>query len=132
MGAFMKGDSNPMRRPEIAAKQGATMKGDRNPMRRNPDLCHLKGKTGPAHPTWKGGTDDYRGPESEWQEARAQVMKRAGGKCERRCGRKAQVVHHTETPEDGKSWNNADLNLEALCRSCHAKEHGLGISVRGP
>ena len=57
-------------------------------------------------------------------ETRLEVLHRADGRCEH-CGRTMRLeLHHTtyanaygnELPED----------LMALCRDCHAAEHGLG------
>jgi hypothetical protein len=59
----------------------------------------------------------------QWAERRQAVLDRAGGRCER-CGTEAErlEVHHLhyrtifrETPED----------LQAVCRPCHAQEHGV-------
>ena len=54
-----------------------------------------------------------------WQHKRRAAIERSGGMCE--CGRMAVQAHHKtyarigdELPED----------LEAICLTCHAKEHG--------
>ena len=66
-----------------------------------------------------------------WKSCRAAYMKKAGGLCER-CLRKglyvpAVIVHHKRhiTPDNIKDPHvtlSFD-NLEALCWSCHEKEH---------
>lgn len=66
-----------------------------------------------------------------WQGCRAAYMKKVGGLCER-CLKKglivpAVVVHHRirltqDTVNDPKISTNFE-NLEALCWSCHEKEH---------
>lgn len=67
----------------------------------------------------------------EWRRAREACLKKAGYLCER-CLKKglitpAQIVHHRIhlTPEnikDSKIRSGLD-NLEALCFSCHEREH---------
>ncbi len=56
---------------------------------------------------WKGGIQIYR-----------QFKKEA---CERCSATRFLIVHH----RDRDRYNNADSNLETLCRSCHAIEHDI-------
>ena len=61
-----------------------------------------------------------------WQRTQAAFMSSKHGICER-CGEPARIVHHKEyiTPEN---INDPALtldwgNLEALCQTCHTREH---------
>lgn len=63
--------------------------------------------SGKRNPMWKGGIQTYR-----------RFKKEA---CERCLSREKIMVHH----KDGNRYNNVLSNLETLCRSCHAKEHGI-------
>lgn len=57
----------------------------------------------------------------EWKAVRDQVMRRAGGQCEREgCTRRAKQVHH-KTYEGLGAETLRDI--EALCGLCHTKEH---------
>lgn len=72
-----------------------------------------------------------------WKKCREAYMKKVGGLCER-CFKKglivpAEVVHHkvhlnAKTVKDPRISLSFD-NLEALCWSCHEKEH-KGIERR--
>ena len=81
-----------------------------------------------------GSMEEFAKPfyqSQEWKSARAAYLKKVGGLCER-CLKKglynaAVIVHHRVhlTPEnirDPKIRTGFD-NLEALCWSCHEKEH---------
>lgn len=61
-----------------------------------------------------------------WQQTQAAFMNYKNGICER-CGDPARIVHHKTyiTPEN---INDPDItlswdNLEALCQTCHTREH---------
>lgn len=68
----------------------------------------------------------------QWRETQRAYMLSKSYICER-CGGAAEVVHHKTylTPENitdlniALGWNN----LEALCKDCHGKEHGLKKSL---
>ena len=58
-----------------------------------------------------------------WQDKRAGAIRRAGGRCER-CGKRGRLdVHHVTYARLGRE---ADGDLVALCRACHAAVHGMG------
>ena len=61
-----------------------------------------------------------------WQQTQAAFMSYKNGICER-CGDPARILHHKTyiTPEN---INDPDItlswdNLEALCQTCHTREH---------
>lgn len=60
--------------------------------------------------------------DGKWEE----VLKRDGYKC-KICGEPAQLVHHKDgsgkLSRIGGKANNADENLDSLCRSCHCILH---------
>lgn len=71
----------------------------------NKVAANAKDNSGIHNPMWKGGIATYRVHRKE--------------SCER-CGRNYNlVVHH----RDENRYNNAQDNLETLCRSCHKREH---------
>jgi len=87
---------------------------------------------GSDHIKYRGGRQipgGYSG--TNWKNARAAVLERAGGNCEW-CGKILKprnfVVHHIigcqefEDPDDGHTRDN----MTAICKSCHAKYHKLG------
>jgi len=94
--------------------------------------------SGERHWGWKGGAQDYYGP--NWREARRQTLERDENKC-RRCGTTAQEhkerhgreldVHHIVPIKEYESFEKAnDLdNLISLCRPCHTKLEGLPIDT---
>lgn len=58
-----------------------------------------------------------------WALARAEVLARAGRRCEA-CGRLGRLeVHHRQALENGGAPYAPD-NLQALCRDCHQRAHG--------
>ncbi|GHU56799.1 HNH endonuclease [Clostridia bacterium] len=63
---------------------------------------------------------------SNWTACRNSYMSRVRGICER-CGGVAEIVHHktrlTEANYRNPSIAYGNANLEALCQSCHNKEH---------
>jgi hypothetical protein len=69
---------------------------------------------GESHPNWKG--DHFQGKNTG--RARAQVRYRDLGTC-MRCPRPAVLRHH----QDRNTGNNAEANVEFLCKSCHELEH---------
>jgi len=63
----------------------------------------------------------------EWDAKRAQVRRRAGGKCEECRRRKTLQVHHLTYARLG----NEDMaDLMALCLDCHQGRHGHQITSR--
>jgi 5-methylcytosine-specific restriction endonuclease McrA len=64
---------------------------------------------------------------------RREVLRRANGACER-CGRATKlVVHHRHRVQWRKTPKNADHRpeaMEALCQSCHDKEHRAEMIYR--
>lgn len=65
---------------------------------------------------------------SEWLQARRQALHRAGYKCQR-CGAsllnqgRAAHVHHRKALKQSPALRSEPLNLVAICRSCHTREH---------
>lgn len=56
---------------------------------------------------------------------RAQVVERAGGRCER-CGRPCRQsgeAHHKVKRSQGGKWTLE--NIEFICRTCHGLAHGV-------
>jgi len=90
---------------------------------------HCKFSGGHQTPLWYTGAN--------WHKARKAVMARAGHKCEWcRAPLKLNgyVVHHHvgirdfANPGEGHTVDN----MSAVCKSCHAKHHGLGrMPVKG-
>lgn len=70
-----------------------------------------------------------------WKTCRASYMERVGGLCEDclELGRltPAEIVHHVQeiTPENinDPSITLNQANLRAVCRECHAIEHGAHV-----
>lgn len=70
-----------------------------------------------------------------WKTCRAAYMSKVGGLCEDclKAGRftPAEIVHHVQeiTPEniDDPSITLSFSNLRAVCRECHAIEHGAHV-----
>ncbi|MDP3063940.1 MAG: HNH endonuclease, partial [Chloroflexota bacterium] len=67
-----------------------------------------------------------------WNEARAEALRRAGGKCSQ-CGEQAEEVHHIVARNGGgygPGCHNHQDNLEALCHQGHlgvtAEQRGYG------
>lgn len=64
---------------------------------------------------------------------RREVLKRATGACER-CGRATKLtVHHRHRVKWNKKPMQADHRsegMEALCKSCHVKEHRAELVYR--
>lgn len=80
----------------------------------------------PSHP-FCAGRRDYM-ESAEWQLARAPVLKRAGGRCER-CGRRARLdVHHKTYVRRG---HELPTDLVALCRRCHERADAQREYVNG-
>jgi RNA-directed DNA polymerase len=69
----------------------------------------------------------------EYEANRREVLRRANGKCER-CGRATKLtVHHRHRVQWRKTPKNADPRpetMEALCQSCHDKEHRAEMIYR--
>jgi len=65
----------------------------------------------------------------DWDERRKQVLERDGYECQD-CGAtdKPLHVHHVTPISEGGNHNLS--NLEALCESCHAKEHPVQTKLR--
>jgi 5-methylcytosine-specific restriction endonuclease McrA len=67
---------------------------------------------------------------AEWLKARTQALHDAGYQCQR-CGAsllgvgRAAHVHHRKPLKQAPALRIEPLNLLALCRVCHTKEHGL-------
>ena len=82
---------------------------------------------GPNNPMWKGGvakSNQYGRGTSAYADWRDAVLSKAGRRCER-CGRSGHVVAHHRWSWAGHPERRYDVeNGEALCRSCHATEHG--------
>lgn len=112
--------------------RAARMKDGRKPYLM-PDGSHaMKGRTGDAHPGWKGGLTPERQAfyaSEEWAEAVKAVWKRDQAVC-RRCG-----VHHNTTESRGTfhihhivsfqvaALRSAAGNLALLCAACHRHVH---------
>jgi RNA-directed DNA polymerase len=69
----------------------------------------------------------------EYEANRREVLKRANGKCER-CGQATKLaVHHRHRVQWRKTPKHADHRpetMEALCQSCHEKEHRAEMIYR--
>ena len=65
------------------------------------------------------GSAAARGYGPQWQEVRDRYL-RQHPRCER-CGRRAELVHHIVRKSEGGSDDH--INLQALCRLCHAQVH---------
>lgn len=64
-----------------------------------------------------------------WRGLRVEAFKRYGRRCSR-CPSKVRLqVHHTRYRHPWESCTTDDLQI--LCRSCHEREHGIGV-VRQP
>lgn len=65
----------------------------------------------------------------DWDKRRKQVLERDGYECQD-CGAtdKPLHVHHVTPISEGGNHNLS--NLEALCESCHAKEHPVQTRLR--
>ena len=97
--------------------------------------CHdqfLKTISGPDHPKYTGRFAPVHYSGTNYEDAKAAVMKRAGGKCEW-CGidlskvKKVSIhhiigLHKFNSPDEG----NTTDNMAVIGQSCHAKHHGLG------
>jgi 5-methylcytosine-specific restriction endonuclease McrA len=70
----------------------------------------------------------------DWGSARAEAMRRAGGKCQR-CGGSASEVNHRE-PLVGRGYHGGCVhhqeNLEPLCHDCHVAETTRQLRERHP
>lgn len=89
----------------------------------------LKGSLNPRY-TGRNTNKAYKG--SVWNQARKAAIERAGGRCQK-CGVsfakvKKISVHHLTGSHQFACLDDAHTldNLQAICQSCHAKEHGLG------
>ena len=62
----------------------------------------------------------------EWMKKAREVRRRSGGACER-CGfiGKGIAAHHTKEAYKLMGTSDEVKYCEALCRRCHAKEHGI-------
>ena len=89
-------------------------------------------RSGPKNPQWKGGVAkaNQRGRGTRaYFDWRAAVLARAGRRCER-CRSSEFVVAHHRWSWVGHPERRYDVdNGEAVCRSCHAKEHGLALNL---
>jgi 5-methylcytosine-specific restriction endonuclease McrA len=105
--AAKKGDKNPMKRPEVAAKNAAAQKG----------LL-----AGDKHPRWLGGISREPYAWTFNAELKAEVRRRDNHKCQK-CGapqaesKVALPVHHI----DYDKQNSDPVNLVALCNSCNSR-----------
>lgn len=61
----------------------------------------------------------------EWRELRRRLWERSGGKCEECRSRAATDAAHIKARSAG--GDDVLLNLRALCRVCHSREHGITI-----
>lgn len=65
----------------------------------------------------------------DWVRFRSEVIKLHGGRCAR-CDRSAALdgvvlqVHHKQYVTGRKPWEYGHIECEALCKGCHAEEHG--------
>jgi len=94
---------------------------------------HLKGVTGPAHPSWRGGlTPEHQAFSNspEWKEAARAVWIRDGYSC-RRCGSRPPSkgpkhnrghVHHIVSFQV-RELRTVLTNLVLLCADCHRWVH---------
>jgi hypothetical protein len=94
---------------------------------------HLAGRTGPAHPMWKGGLTPERNAfysSPEWKSACVSVWQRADAKCER-CDLDSRSfpakerrfhVHHIISFQVRERRADPD-NLVLLCAGCHRFVH---------
>lgn len=112
--------------------QAARLADGRKPYLRRDGTHAMKGRTGAAHPTWKGGFTPERAAvygSPEWKEAVKAVWKRDNATCQR-CGK-----HHNTTENRGTfdihhiaSFSVKELrcdvgNLVLLCEECHYWVH---------
>lgn len=68
--------------------------------------------------------------ESEWWVQLSRRKRAAVGKCERCPSRRRLQSHHLHYPDN---WFDTTMeDLEVLCRSCHEKEHGIGVKHPKP
>jgi hypothetical protein len=70
--------------------------------------------------------NNYR--HADWLKFRAEVIKLHGGQCAR-CSRSPDdgvvlQVHHRDYVFGRKPWEYGHTECEALCKGCHAEEHG--------
>lgn len=94
----------------------------------------LKGRTGPDHPSWKGGATPERQAfyaTDEWKSACVSVWKRADAHCER-CGKDHRTidrtethfcVHHVASFAEFPELRAEPDNLTLLCLPCHLWVH---------
>jgi len=77
---------------------------------------------GENSPRWRGGYEDYYGP--NWNEQRKQALKRDDHSCARCDKEQKLVVHHIEPYREFNKDNDDKAhklsNLITLCRPCHA------------
>lgn len=74
------------------------------------------------------GSPAERGYDAQWQETRNRYL-RDHPLCERRCGRRAELVHHIVRKAQGGS--DDPVNLQALCKLCHAQIHANARELFG-
>lgn len=101
----------------------------------------LKGRTGPDHPSWKGGATPERQAfyaSDEWKSACVEVWHRADAYCER-CGKDHRTidrtkthfcVHHIASFAEFPDLRATPQNLALLCRPCHLWVHSRANSKK--
>lgn len=91
------------------------------------EKMRAKARRGSASNLWRGGTNrSERLKIADWCSSyRSEFLRRAHYKCARCDSSKALQLHHKQRVVDRPDLAYDKMNIEVLCKCCHAREHGL-------